>query len=304
VEAKGNQLQQYVVAACPNSQAFDPCRTQVLSDATVVALRADGEAALAAAVGGLEPAQRDMVVAAGRLRLTAQATLEPAASLVGPPTSVVLDLRLDDAALNEILTQKDKYALRTALLAYLSGSEVDRGDGAGQISADRAALATRYSGALDNLGRIFEDQGERYARLLAAERAAIENLGTVGTRALEVRFAVDAQNRPVYEEATARSLAQARAQVATALFDQLVAAADGVGPHPEQTVTYALLALTARPRADVRLDVDMSLDDTWAQSFDHYRAAGYASLDVYSRGSAVTPIDGGLFSVDAFLKME
>ncbi|HEY3355535.1 MAG TPA: hypothetical protein VGQ83_19955 [Polyangia bacterium] len=302
VEGPGNELMRYVVRTCPSTQAFDPCRLSVLNDPQVVALRADGHTALAAAVAGLEPSAQALVLAAGDLRLTAQATREPAASLVGPPSAIVLDFRLDDAALGEILTTRDRVAFKGALMRWLQAAKVDRTEI--DLATARAAIAAKNAAKADALAATFEEHAGRYARLLAAERAVIQNLGEVGARAIEVRFPVDASQRVTYEEAAASSLPQARARAANALFDALVAQAGDLGPYPEQSVAYALLALTSASRVDLRLDIDMDLSDSWAQSLEQYRAAGWQNLDRYTAGSSVARIDGGLFDIDAILRQE
>jgi len=46
-------------AACPNSQAFDPCRTQVLSNPTVVQPRQKGRDDLAAAITHPNPSLQE-----------------------------------------------------------------------------------------------------------------------------------------------------------------------------------------------------------------------------------------------------
>ena len=54
----------------------------------------------------------------------------------------------------------------------------------------------------------------------------------------------------------------------------------------------------------MRVQVQMDMDDSLAQSFDHYRAAGYQSLDLYGRGASYAPIDGGVFSIDDLIDIE
>jgi len=305
VESYGNQLQRYVVQACPNSQAFDPCRMSVLDDPKVVSLRADGEAALSNAVAGLEPSAKDLVVKCGHLRLTAQATLEPAASLVGPPSSVTVDLRLDDKALAQLFSNKNEYEFKNALSAYLKAVLIDRGASDAEITQARMQIPDGKDGAvLDSMAAEYKLRAGNYEKLMAAEKAIIENVGQVGPRTVELRFPVDAQNRPDYENATAASISQARAREALALFDRLVQLADGLDPHAEQPVLYSLLALTPQTSADLRVDVQMDTSNNWAQSFEHYVKAGYAGFNAYAKGAAVAPIDGGLFDVNALMNVK
>ena len=305
IESKGNELERYVVQACPNSQAFDPCRLSVLDDPNVVSLRAEGAAALQAAVSGLEPAAQALVMKCGTLRLTAQATLEPAASLVGPPSSVVVDLRLDDQALGQMFSNRNEYELKNALTDFLRAAMIDRGASAAEIQAARSHIPSAKDAAvLDSMAAEYKLRAGNYEKLMAAEKAVIDNIGAVGPKTVELRFPVNAQNRPDYENATAASLSQARAREATQLFDRLVQLSDGLEPLAEQPVLYAFLALTPPSSADVRVNVQMSTADSWAQSFEHYKKAGYAGFDQYAKGSAVAPIDGGLFDVNALLNVK
>lgn len=303
LEAKGNELQRYVVSACPNSRAFDPCRESVLADATVVALRKDGLAALESQLGGLEAAQKELVLAAGKLRLTAQATLEPQATFVGPKTSIVTDFRLDDSALGAVFARSGG-DLAAAARNHLVMARVDRG--AASYAADGARYAQDFTATANALGGIFAKNAEEYRELSELEALTLVShpeLGTMGPRAVEIRFTTQ-QNRPDYDAAVLQSLPQARASVAIRTFDQLVAAAKvSNAPHPEQTVAYSLLALTPGSRADLRLRVQLDTNDHSGQDFKHYRTAGYAGFDLYARGRDVAPIDGGLFNIDDLLNV-
>ncbi|RYE88926.1 MAG: hypothetical protein EOO75_12665 [Myxococcales bacterium] len=304
LEAKGNELQRTVVQACPDSQAFDPCRESVLQDARVMALRRDGLAALEAELGALAAPQKDLVLAAGTLRLTAQATLEPQAALVGPRASIVTDYRLDDAALGAVLS-RTAADFASAARAHLVVARVDRG--AAAYASDKTRFDRDFGAAATALGTVFEKHAVQYRELSDLEGLTLSGhpeLGAMGPRAVEIRFAAT-QNRPDYEGATLQSLPQARASVALRMFDELVSAArGGNAPHPEQTVAYSLLALTPSARTDVRLRVQLDTKNHAGQDFRHYRAAGYAGFDLYARGAQVAPIDGGLFDVDELIKVD
>lgn len=305
IEGPGNELQQYVVDYCPNSQAFDPCRTEVLSTPKVQSLRAEGEAALAAAVANLDPAQQDLVMACGDLRLAAQATLEPGAAWVGPEGSVVLDYRLDDGALASLMTEGNGYQLRNAIKHHLRAVLVDRASTPTALATARAAIPDAKDAAvIDSMAALFDERARHYEHLMAAEAAAIERLGPVGPQAVEIRFDVTADGHPDYESAALASLSQARARTVRKLYDDLLELSDGLDPHAEQPVTYGLLEMTPAARTDLRLDVDMDLSDSMAQDYTHYREAGYAPFDRYARGRQVAPVDGGLFDVDALIDLK
>lgn len=125
----------------------------------------------------------------------------------------------------------------------------------------------------------------------------------VGARALEIQFTIDASNRPMYKDATARSIAQARAQAAAAMFDDLRQDADEFDPHEEQLVAYGLLALAPVEHLDLRVDIDHMTKDTLATTRKVYRWAEYPDhIEAYARGPKTDPIDGGLFDIDALLR--
>lgn len=305
VEGPGNELERYVEAACPNSQAFDPCRIDVLSHATVINLRAEGASNLQAAIGHLEQPLQDLIMACGELRLTAQATYEPKAQFVGPDTSVVLDYRLDDLALAGLMVEGNGYQLRNAITHHLQAALIDRIDSPDQIATDRAGIPSSGDAAVvDAMAERYDERSRHYEHLLAAEAAVIERLGPVGPRAIEIRFDVAGPSAPDYESATAAAVSQARARTFRTLFDELVALGNDLDPHAEQTVLYALLAMTQPQRVDLRVDVDLDLSDNLAQDYEHYREAGYAPFDLYARASQVSPIDGGLFDVNALIDLK
>ncbi len=305
IEGPGNELEAYVHNTCNPSPAFDPCRSNVLSDPKVVSLRAQGEQALAQAVASLEPAAQDLVKKCGKLRLDTQATVEPAATFVGPNASVVLDYRMDDRAVTSLLVDKNRFDIKNAVLAHLEAVTIKRQDSATDIQAARAKLdGGKTAEALDSLMDIYDDASGKYVRLVAAETSVIDNLGPIGPRAVELRFPVDGQKKVDYEKATASSFSQARSRVALEFFDKLVEASSPLGRHNEQPAAYALLSLVPAGQLDVRLDVDIDLADNLGQNFDHYKQAGWVEFDSYAKGTQVAPIDGGQFSVDALLNLK
>jgi hypothetical protein len=315
-EQPANDVERFVEEACPESGAFDPCRVAVLDDPALVALREQARSALWAATAGLEPAARDLCRKAGEMRIVAQAAYEPKATFTGPPTSVVLDYRLDDGALDAVLGERSRTNLEQAVTAYANAAGLDRflfdvytapGDPF-DSSAARAELWDDVGARVAAAGAIFAAHQQRFRGIVQAETMTLPRhpeLGEMGPRAIEIRFGVAHDQVPLYEEATVRSLAHARAEVTTALADDLVDVLDGVaGKHGEQVAAYALLALTPATEIDLRLDLDVSVDDSWEQTYPQYRKAGYASFDVYVRGSEVDRIDGGLFDLDALLELK
>lgn len=297
IAAKGNELERYTKATCGNDQA---CRLSVLNDPKVVALRAEGRAALDGQLGNLDGNVRELVLTAGDLRLTAQATVEPAAQFVGPGSSVLVDYRLDDGALTSLLTSRTGDDFARAAQAQIAAHERRRDLDPAKIAGEEADLAKDNQQLAAQLGQTFTKHASYYQKIVDAEKIRLPahpELGALGTTGAEIRFTL-VNGAPDYEAAALRSLPQARATIATELFDELLAQAKAGDPHPEHTVAYSLLSLTEKPRLDLRVQVQMDLKDGFAQGFEHYRKAGYKNLDVYARASGVAPIDGGLFNVD------
>ncbi len=301
VEQHGNALERFVEASCPSSQAFDPCRTNVLSNSRVVDLRRQGVEAVRTAANRLSPSQAAELTKLAEFRMTTQATYEPKAQLVGPDATFTIDYRLDDAALTYLMTQRDAVSFKSSLEAYASAVEVDRIDPANDISLDRATALRNLQPKTRELSDIFAAAQADYKKLLNVEKAVITSLGPIGPRALEIRVPVDAQRRVQYEQASVGSLAEARSRVATRLFDNLVSKSGGLSTHVEQIAGYVLLGMLEPARMDLRFGAQMNLSDGFSQDFEHYRAAGYAPFDLYGKGDKVAPIDGGLFSIDALI---
>ena len=299
LEAPGNEMQRWIQEKCRGDAAFDECPVDSVEAPEVAQWTSEGMANLESVLSDSPPEVADMARELGQLRLLAQGTFEIQAQFTGPSTSIVVDYRLDDRALETLMASNGAADYAAAVSAYLQAVEIDRGDTTTEISDERKEIRDDVADEAARAGAVFEEYGQQYRRLVESESAAVETIGLVGANMLEVRFAVDASNRPVYEDAAARSLPEARADLMRDLFDELVDHADDWGPHAEQTVGYALLSMLPADQAEFGFKVDMGLDDTAANWREHYREAGYPeSLSLFATGPNVTPIDGGLFDVD------
>ena len=310
IEQRGNELERLIVIRCPlpeMGEYYDEsCNVGLSSDPDVIALRAQALADLDAAIDHLPADTRDLIHAVGDLRLAAQSIADPAAAAVGPTASMVANFRLDDAALRAVLG-KDKLGMKSAVLALMDATQLDR-YGA-DAPGERTAIRERSQATAERMGNVFQRHADDYQRLLSIDGATIETLGKIGSNAIEVRFAVDARNRPRYEEAVSSSVAQSRARVVGELFEDLREEADDMpgsggsrAPHPEQLAAFALLALA--PPAHVELRVDFKTDNSSCSlcgDRERYDAAGFAGLDRYARGPESSPIAAGLFDIDAII---
>ncbi len=299
LDAKGNELERYVRSTCrPGPQdAWNSCRVDIVSDPAAVKLRSDALTALESKTGHLSQDQQALVMRLGEERVRAQAAHEYAAAWVGPSTSIVTNYRLDDAALASMMS-RDGSELTGAITRYLKAVEVDRRDSATKIASARTNIENDTDH--DAVRDVFNEASQNYRQLLNAEEVVIEGLGSIGSNALELRFEVDRDNRPVYEDAAAQSLARVRMNIATGLYDDLIEKVSG--HRAQHIVSYALLALVPSEHLDFRLDAKTELDS--AGFDDTYRVAGYDDFDLYVKGDDVKPIDAGMFSLDSLLNME
>lgn len=301
IEGPGNDLQRYVETNCVPANPFDPCLEGILADPEVVRLRDEAAIALDNATTMLPPELRDVLRAAANLKIASQATREPAAALVGPPTGIVLDYRMDDGAVESLLAASDGAALRDAVIGVLSAARIDREDSEADIAADRADLSGDDMRALDAMVATFDAYADSYQRMSAVENAEILGLGVIGGQALAIEL-----DGPVdYDNVTARSVVQARAEVVRDAFDALMQDARGLDDiRQEHALGYALLSMLPTRNVDVRIEVDMDLSDRFSQDYDHYRAAGQAGFDAYGHGPGAALIGGGVFDVDELISLD
>ena len=164
-------------------------------------------------------------------------------------------------------------------------------------------IRTRYEDSLNRMQEIVDSFSLQYRKLRDVEGATIETLGEIGANVLEIRFEMDRRNNPIYRDATANSLSQARSKIVHEMVDALMEEAN-FDPNDEQVVAYALLSLTDGNQLDLRWNVKLFLEDTFFFWREPFRLAEYpAAINVYARGDAVSPIDGGNFSVDALINL-
>jgi hypothetical protein len=301
LERSGNEIERRVGLACQGVESSS-CPADALALPVVQELRATAIAEFTAQLGHLSPEQRQMALAAANLRIAAQSVFEPNVALVGPPASAVFSLRLDDAGLNQLMSRTGS-DFGAALQTYLSLTQIDRAVTAEDLSRARARLRDAEAGDIARLAEMFETARRNYAVVTSMEGSDVERLGELGVTALDLRIPVDRNSAPLYQEATLQSIAQARAEIARNLFDELVAAARSIPGRPERAVIYSLLAMIPQELHDTRLDIRMRLGGS-DQPWDVYRGAGYAPLDIYAHGPGITPINGGTFNLEALTRVD
>jgi hypothetical protein len=312
LERSGNAMERLVLAKCPlpgQGEFFDEdCNINVIrNDAELRNLRTTALADFDAQISTLPSDTRSVLHSVAELRLAAQSIEDPNASAVGPTASMVVDFRLDDTALEQVMT-KDKLALENAVLTVMEATQLDRTKT--DLTTERSKIRQRSKATAAAMADKFATYTDQYKRLISIDGARIEGLGQIGGNAIEVRFSVDAQKRPAYEQAISQSIARSRAQVVGAMFDDLRAKAADMpssggssAAHAEQIASFALLSLAPTPSTELR--VNFQTDNSscgLCGSRERYDVAGFRSLDKFAKGPSATPIAGGLFDIDALIE--
>lgn len=311
IERKGNELEALIDTRCPLPEQggfFDEqCNINLIASAEVTSLRSQALAEFATAIASLPAPSKDLLTRLASLRLSAQSIQDPNAAAVGPTASVVVDFRLDDAALRGVF-QKDATAFKNAVLELMDATQLERADG--DATGQRSRIRSRSNETAQEMANIFMDHRQQYERLVSIDGARIEGLGEIGGNAIEIRYAVDGSNRPKYEEAISQSVAQARAGVVSKMYDELRDEADDMpssggssAAHPEQIASFALLSLAAPEKTELRfvLKTDNS-SCALCGNRRRYDTAGFQSLDVYAKGPQSSTIAAGLFDIDAIIQ--
>lgn len=304
IDGPANELEILTQSLCPGAKLSDSCTWESTQDAALAPARDAALAQFANAIVDQPDATRELLMTVAAHKLLSQSTYEVKQNgFIGPGTDVFVDFRLDDATLSQLALQRSGDDFKAALLDILQATDVKREQSADDIAADRRELREDYDKDLNILADHFDAFAADYQALIAAENATIESVGGLGAQALEIRFEVSGSNRPQYDDATVRSIAQARSQRVAELYDALLDDADEFDPHDEQVVAYGLLALAPVEHLDLRVEIAHFVEDTIATTRRVYREANYPEqIGTYARGPQTQPIDGGLFDIDALLK--
>ena len=311
IERQGNSLERLVLQRCPlpaQGGFFDEaCNINFVHGSEATGIKTAALSDLADAISSLPAPSKDLLMQLGALRLESQMIEDPNASAVGPTASVVVDFRLDDAALKGVFA-KDGTAFKSSVLNLMQATQFQRA--LTDIAGERAKIVSKSTAVADKMASIFTDAKKQYERLLSIDGARIDTLGEIGGNAIEVRYTVDASKRPQYDQAISQSVAQARAGVVSSMYDALRTQANDMpssggesAAHSEQIASFALLGLAAPDRTELRvsLKTDNASNPLLIGPRKRYDEAGFANLDVFAKGPAVAPIAAGLFDIDAII---
>jgi hypothetical protein len=314
IEVHTNAIEQSVWATCPSPNISYSCNEGLLEDDAAFKQKQDEAlAALQDATLGLDSETRALLTEVGKLKVAGQSVQDIPAQLTGPNGSIVLDYRLDDAALLDLFSQHDGDDLEKSILDFLEATQVDRVKDT-NLEVTRQTIRTRLDDDVVAIGETFDAYKAKYLELMEIEGAEIATLGKIGANAVEVRFEVDSQNRPLYESAVTQSIAQARSNVVTEFFDAILDQADDIGsagtgkaPHDEQVVAYGLLGMTDSDRVDLRVNIDVDTSGCpilCGAPQTRYDLAKFASQDTRAKAGKVNEIGGGLFNIDSIINIE
>jgi hypothetical protein len=312
IERAGNQLEKLILQKCPlptNGEYFDEqCNIDIINnDPQVAQLRSQALADFDASIASLPAETKELLHGVAELRIASQSIEDPEASAVGPTASMVVDFRLDDAALKAVMT-KDQLQMQNAVVTLMEATQLKRT--AADATAERTAIRQRSLDTAKKMAEQFAKYSDQYKRLISIDGARIEGLGQIGGNAIEVRFSVDASKRPDYEKAVSQSVAQSRAQVVGKMYDALRDVADDMpssggsrAAHPEQIASFALLAMA--PVANTELRVNFRTNNGSCSTLCgprlRYDAAGFKTYDKFAKGPQASPIAAGLFDIDALI---
>jgi len=241
----------------------------------------------------------------------------------GPPTSMVMDYRLDDATLKLLMGSSEK-TLRTAVMDYLGVAAVSRIETASGAAKIRGIQEQLFGHLADDIAKTFRAGADRYLKVTTLQQKGRHyEVGSLAG-AVQVGF-VSKGNAADYASASAKSLAALRSEILVGLIDDLIEEADRLNDsseldrdlrlqypaiansnqHPEQTVAYSLMSLVPNTHLDLRVNVHTDTSDPFlGTDRKRYREAGLESADVHVLGTGVKLLDGGLFDLNALINVD
>ncbi len=272
--------------------------------------------------------QLEILRAVAELRMSLSAVIDSGDSYDhpnpsdGPPTSVVMDYRLDDGAL-AVLMSSSESKLRDAVMRYLNIAAVSRIESPSEKKSIYGIQEKLFGHIADDMAKTFRSQADDYLLVTALQqRGQHRQVGSLAN-AVEVGFVAKGRAAD-YASAAASSLAARRAAMVSKLVDELIEQADrlntgseldtdllltypaiaNINQHPEQTVGYSLMSLVPNTRLDLRVNVHTDTSDPFiGPDRKRYREAGLKSSDVHILGDGVELLEGGLFDLNTIIKV-
>lgn len=275
-------------------RAYRACKMNVLTDRAIVAkvdlAKSTFETALSRAAP--EATAERMAREAFHLALAAVRAYEPAAQLAGPPTNVALSAWLSDAAVTELMSASNGTLLQAKLraLEVIAREDRDRADGVPR--ADRGLRDDQR--VLDSVTRRFDEFRTSYLGLVAIANTEVDGVGVLGDSTLLIDIPVSDDNRLLYDDLLVRTVSRRRVEALADMIDKLIEKLGDIDDQPERLLGPALVALLPAGLRNVQADVDMNLENNWAQNFPQYTAAGYAPMHETIRGPDVRLIGADL----------
>ena len=283
---------QYAVQA----QAYRKCLATLPSVSYIVDQRTQAETTFGSILAegvqdGLDPAFDDGAKIARQLfelKLAVQSSYEYPALWTGPKSTMVVDLRLTERALDALLAAADgearfEQALRDALaLLHVQHDRASSTQGT-KLAEKLASL----SGAIERARGRLANSAAQYQQLsgLAGLGHSSAALGqtTLGGQAHLLVAGEDGQT-------TLAVIAERKATTAAKLFDTLVSDG-GYGSPAHQAIGYAFLLGTSPAQVELLVNLDFRKTDE----------ADYPDLRLHGRGAGAKLIDAGKYSLEALI---
>lgn len=270
------------------------CKMAALTDPAIVALVDVAKQKLDAAIAAAQPDAQSEQFARDcfALALAGNRAFEPMAALAGPPTNVALSTWLTQDALTHLLATLNGTQLKGRLLDAAVVAQQDRDRSDGPARARRDLRGSREE--LEEAAETYDDMRAKYLQLSAVAASELPGIGELGDAALLVNVPVSRESELRYQDVLVRTVSRQKVEAVAEMIDELLEDLDDVDDAPERLLGPAMLSLVPANLRDVRIDVDMNLEDNWAQGFPQYIAAGYAALHAATRGEAVRRLGEGL----------
>jgi hypothetical protein len=293
IAGPGNEMDRFTYANCDGSNGYAECRETIVLDPYVTSRKSSALRALVGAISDLPKNQRDVIHYIAEQRLNASAVREGVGTFKGPSVSLVNSFRLDEAALEHLMTKVEGEDAMRAAIEYLKLVRIDRRDDPSKIESVQEDIEDDYQDELEEFAEKWDRYAGKYQGYLEVEREMREALGELAAYAVEVRLPVSKDEAPAWEEFAADSMTVARMRVATRLYDKLKDKAEG--HRSSHVALYTLMSLAPESHRDLAVDVKMQLG---GDIDDAYRAAEWVPFLQRLKGADAARIKAPMFNLD------
>lgn len=300
-----NTLERTLRQRCPmpedNSKGWnETCNVKLLDDPAMAELWRGGMAAIEPTMKHIPESARRVVREAAAMRLRLQSVGLRGGG--GPKASILVDLRLDDAAL-DILTSQSREAYLSAVREYIATVRAVRVDVHNpEGKAYFGNIANRdWADHYDRMADRFIAGSRAYRRVTNAERALPQILS--GKRfishPLGIRFKVEADERRTLESVVLNSTSHERALTAASIFDGIYSEASAFDAplDPQHATMFPLMALVPAKNLEVGMNISIDINSNFINPMRRFKKIQLQSVSAISTGSEVSTLGAGMFDL-------